>query len=40
MIGIGKWEGEIITPFFGGKGQLEIKDDKGKYNFIFELPEK
>lgn len=40
MIGIGKWEGEIITPFFGGKGQLEIKDDNGKYKFIFDLPEK
>ena len=40
MIGTGKWEGEIITPFFGGKGQLEIKDEGGKYKFIFDLPEK
>lgn len=40
MIGLGKWEGEIITPFFGGKGQVEIRDDNGKYQFLFDLPEK
>ena len=40
MIGIGKWEGEIITPFFYGKGQLEIREKDGKYDFVFDLPDK
>lgn len=40
MIGIGKWQGEIITPFGKGKGTVEICDNNGKYAFLFDLPEK
>ena len=40
MIGIGKWEGEIRTPFFKGKGTVEIKEKDGKYIFLFDLPDK
>lgn len=40
MIGTGKWEGEIDTLFFKGKGQIEIREKDGKYDFVFDLPEK
>lgn len=40
IIGIGKWQGEIRTAFFSAKGVVEIRDNNGNYEFIFELPNK
>lgn len=40
MIGIGKWEATVTTLFFSVTGVLEIKDNDGQYEFIYNLPEK
>ena len=40
MIGIGKWEATAKTIFFKARGTAEIRDNNGKYEIIFDIPEK
>lgn len=40
MIGIGKWEAEVNTFMFKAKGIVEIRDNGGQYEFIYDLPDK
>lgn len=40
MIGIGKWEATVSTMMFKYTGVVEIRDNNGEYEFIYDLPEK
>ncbi len=40
MIGIGKWEASVNTMMFSTSGIIEIKDNGGKYEFIYNVPER
>ncbi len=38
MIGIGKWTGEIKTPFISGSAIVDIRDNNGEYDFSVTVP--
>ena len=40
MIGIGKWKASVSTMMFSTSAVVEIKDNNGKYEFIYNVPEK
>lgn len=39
MIGLGIWEVPVNTPFFKTTAKITIKDNNGKYDFEFYVPE-
>ena len=40
MIGIGKWEASVSAMMMNMSGIVEIHDNGGKYEFIYEPPER
>ena len=40
MVGIGKWSGKVSTMFFKVEAVVEIRDNNGEYEILFEPPEK
>lgn len=40
MIGIGKWEASANAMMFNLSGVIEIRDNGGKYEFIYDVPER
>lgn len=40
MIGIGKWEASACAMMFNLSGVIEIRDNGGKYDFVYTVPDK
>lgn len=40
MIGIGKWQATVSAFMFNVTGVVEIRDNGGEYEFIYQMPEK